>query len=36
MTTKNPYLEIDNKMVGDIYTSSEVMDNLLVLCYDFG
>jgi len=36
MTSQNPYLEVDQKMVGDIYTSSEVMDNLQVLCDDFG
>ena len=33
---KNPYLNIDQKIVGDIYTSSEVMDNLSILCDDFG
>lgn len=32
----NPYLSIDRQMVGDIYTSPEVMDNLTVLCDDFG
>jgi len=32
----NSYLEIDQKMTGDIYTSPEVMDNLTVLCDDFG
>jgi len=32
----NSFLEIDQKMAGDIYTSSEVMDNLTVLCDDFG
>ena len=36
MTHPNPYLEIDRKMIGDIYTSRELMDNLLVLCDDFG
>jgi len=36
MTPENPYLEIDQKMVGDIYTSREVMDNLQVLCDEFG
>jgi len=32
----NPFRAIDQKMVGDAYTSSEVMDNLTVLCDDFG
>ena len=32
----NPFLEIDRKMLGDIHTSSEPMDNLTVLCDDFG
>ena len=36
MSQKNPYLQIDQQMVGDIYTSREVMDNLTVLCDDFG
>ncbi|MFN2145769.1 MAG: hypothetical protein ACK2T7_10480, partial [Anaerolineales bacterium] len=36
MTQNNSFLETDQKMVGDIYTSSEAMDNLLVLCDDFG
>ena len=34
--TDNPYLPIDQQMVGDIYTSPEVMDNLIILCDDFG
>lgn len=34
--TTNPYLAIDQKMVGDVYTCSEVMDNLTILCDDFG
>jgi len=33
---ENPFLEIDQKMLGDIHTSSEPMDNLAVLCDDFG
>ena len=33
---ENPFLEIDRKMLGDIHTSSEPMDNLTVLCDDFG
>ncbi len=36
MSQKNPYLQIDQQMVGDIYTAREVMDNLTVLCDDFG
>lgn len=32
----NPYLSLDQKVVGDIYTSTETMDNLSVLCDDFG
>ncbi|MEZ4868771.1 MAG: M20/M25/M40 family metallo-hydrolase [Caldilineaceae bacterium] len=34
--TTNPYLTLDQQMVGDIYTSAEVMDNLAILCDDFG
>ena len=36
MKNSNPYLNLDQQMVGDIYTSNEVMDNLTVLCDDFG
>lgn len=36
MSTPNPFLATDQKMVGDIYTSTEVMDNLTILCDDFG
>ena len=36
MSKKNPYLQIDQQMVGDIYTSQEVMDNLTVLCDEYG
>jgi Zn-dependent M28 family amino/carboxypeptidase len=36
MMTENPYLEIDQKMLGDIHTSSEPMENLTILCDDFG
>jgi Zn-dependent M28 family amino/carboxypeptidase len=36
MNYNNLYLQIDRQMVGDIYTSREVMDNLTVLCDDFG
>ena len=32
----NPFLSLDQKIVGDIYTSPEAMDNLSVLCDDFG
>lgn len=32
----NPYLGIDRAMLGDIYTSTETLDNLTVLCDDFG
>ena len=32
----NPQIYIDRQIVGDIYTSSEVMDNLTKLCDDFG
>ena len=33
---KNPYLDIDQKMLGDIHTSREMMDNLEILCDDYG
>lgn len=36
MKITNPYLNYDQQIVGDVYTSSEVMDNLTVLCDDFG
>ncbi|MBN1315887.1 MAG: M28 family peptidase [Anaerolineales bacterium] len=36
MSISNPYLDIDRKIVGDIYTSRETMDNLEILCDDFG
>ena len=36
MTTKNPFLTRDQKIVGDIYTSKETIDNLLMLCDEFG
>ena len=32
----NPFLSIDQRIVGDAYTSNEAMDNLVVLCDDFG
>ena len=31
----NPYLKIDRLMVGDIYTSNEALEDLLVLCDSF-
>ena len=34
--TDNTDFSIDRQMVGDIYTSPEVMDTLTVLCDDFG
>ncbi len=36
MSKTNPYLQIDRQMVGDIYTSQEVMENLTVLCDEYG
>ena len=33
---KNPYVSLDQLIVGDIYTSTDAMDNLSVLCDDFG
>ena len=36
MSKTNPYLQIDQQMVGDIYTSQEVMENLTVLCDEYG
>ncbi|MDX1413691.1 MAG: M28 family peptidase [Candidatus Promineifilaceae bacterium] len=32
----NPYLTIDRLIIGDIYTSDELMENLLMLCDRFG
>lgn len=32
----NPYKALDQQMVGDSYTSSTALDNLAVLCDDFG
>ncbi len=34
--SENPFLHIDQQMAGDCYTSTEVMDNLITLCDDFG
>jgi Zn-dependent M28 family amino/carboxypeptidase len=36
MTDSNPFLALDQRIVGDIYTSTEAMDNLITLCDDFG
>ena len=36
MSHPNPFLSIDRQILGDIYTSSEAMDNLIILCDDFG
>ena len=36
MSKTNPYLQIDQQMVGDIYTSQEAMENLTVLCDEYG
>lgn len=34
--SNNPFLQVDRQIVGDIYTSSELMDNLGVLCDELG
>ena len=36
MNHEHQYLQLDRQMVGDIYTSREAMDNLTILCDDFG
>jgi Zn-dependent M28 family amino/carboxypeptidase len=36
MTDSNPFLAVDQRITGDIYTSTEAMDNLITLCDDFG
>jgi Iap family predicted aminopeptidase len=36
MSQDNPFLSTDRQIMGDVYTSSKVMDNLIVLCDDFG
>lgn len=36
MSPQNPFLTLDRQMVGDVYTSTEVMDNLTILCDEFG
>lgn len=32
----NPFLSLDREIIGDIYTTTETMDNLTVLCDDYG
>ncbi len=34
--SKNPFLQIDRQIVGDIYTSSELSESLAVLCDELG
>jgi len=34
--SNNPHLPTDQQLVGDIYTATEAMDNLITLCDDFG
>ena len=34
--TDNPYLDVDKKILGEIYSSNEPMENLEVLCDKFG
>ena len=36
MKTDNPYLELDQKIVGDVYTSKAPESLLITLCDDFG
>jgi hypothetical protein len=36
MTIENPFLSVDRNIVGDIFTSTTVMDDLTILCDDFG
>ncbi len=33
---ENPFLETDRRIIGDIYTSRDLMDNLVVLCDEIG
>jgi Iap family predicted aminopeptidase len=35
-TNPNPNLTLDQQIMGDVYTATEVMDNLTILCDDFG
>jgi Zn-dependent M28 family amino/carboxypeptidase len=36
MSSNNPFLSLDQRIIGDIYTHNEIMDNLVILCDDFG
>jgi Zn-dependent M28 family amino/carboxypeptidase len=36
MTGENPFLNRDQQIVGDAYTSTETMDNLEILCDEYG
>jgi Zn-dependent M28 family amino/carboxypeptidase len=36
MAPENPFLSVDQKIVGDVFTSSEAMNNLITLCDEFG
>jgi Zn-dependent M28 family amino/carboxypeptidase len=36
MSQQNPFLSLDRQIVGDIYTNTEAMDNLTILCDEFG
>jgi Zn-dependent M28 family amino/carboxypeptidase len=36
MSHRNPFLSTDQQILGDVCTSTETMDNLIVLCDDFG
>ncbi len=36
MSPQNPFLTIDQQIVGDVYTTTEIMDNLTILCDEFG
>ena len=34
--SKNPYIDVDKTILGEVYTSSESLDNLITMCDDFG
>jgi|GEM_PF-3336470 len=36
MATNNPFLAVDRQMIGDIHTTTEVLDNLTFLCDECG
>lgn len=36
MPYPNPFLSVDQQMIGDAYTSTEAQDNLITLCDEFG